>query len=377
MPGVFSNFGAPAIDDQAVNRVMAMEILRNTVQRAQQVNGKGVTERFSTDVEAFEIRVIRQKPITSDVRNIGGVNGVTTDNTAFFNADTNEEATSAFYGVRLNFIYDAGYDVSTTSESMFKPSILDDAVFRMGQHLSKNLNASTMAEQLAKALNLAQSQTDGAVNKTNVKDLDITAVDGSILNSMLDAYAVLDDGDVDNGQDTFDYEGRIALVRPALKRGLAKGVQGTLQVGNYLAQKMLSVGGVDPETTPNNILDGYFGDIDSTQHLMTATAVWTLAEKYLIDSVTGVPVAAGTLDDIQGMLTHRDGTLRALAFSKGIKVIDNPRGQGKRLQPLYRWGHETIFPKSIVLVGDATAIATLVDTTLVNPVVSVAPGSQV
>ncbi len=421
MAGSFSDFGTPAIDGQAVNRVMPMMVLRNAVQGMQQVDGRGVTEEFSTDVEAAEIRVIRQKPLTGETRGIG----LTATNGGFFNSEDAEESVSDFYGVKILTVYDKNIDISELSESMFKPSILDGHVVNLAQKIAKSVNASTMAEQIVKAINLAKSQTAGEAFKTNIVELDSATTDGSILNSLSDGYGVLDDGDITNGIDSFDYEGRVVLVKTAVKRGLPKGVAGTLNIGNFKAQNMLKVGGADPETTPNNLSDGFFGEIDSTPHYMTSAPIWSEVEKYIVDSVTKVnfraPVTAGsfvvgrayviltventdfvaigassdtvgvtfiatgvgagtgtatpTLSIINGMLTHKIGTLRAMAFSKSMKIIDNPRGQGKRIQPLYRWGHETIYPKSVVLFGDATALTAMADD-LTNDLTVIPFGSQ-
>ena len=419
MAGSFSDFGTPSIDGQAVNRVMPMMVLRNAVQGMQQVSGRGVTEEFTTDTEASEIRVIRQKPITSQVRSIGS-----TTNGGFFNSDSPEESASDFYGLRILTAYDTNFDIAEVAENMFKPSILDATVINMAQFIAKQVNASTMAEQLVKALNLAKGQVAGEANKTNIVELDSALTDGSVLDSLLDGYSVLDDGDSDNGIDTFTYEGRCVLARTAVKRALPKGIAGLLNVGNFKAQNMLKVGGADPETTPNNLTDGFFGEIDSTPHYMTSSPVWLEAEKYIVDGTTGLPastttgsfitgmtyvisvvgdtnfVAIGasadavgvrftatgagdgttgkatiTLAQVNGMLTHKIGTLRGMAFAKAMKVIDNPRGQGKRLQPLYRWGHETIFPKSVVLYGDATVLAGVADG-LANDLAVLPPGSQ-
>lgn len=418
MAGSFSDFGTPAIDGQAVSRVMPMMILRNAVQGYQQVDGRGVTEEFTTDVEATEIRIVRQKPIQANVRRIGS-----TTNGAFFNSADPEESASDFYGLRILDVYDTNFDIATVAEDMFKPSILDATVVNMAQYIAKQVNASTMAEQVVKALNLAKSQTDGEANKTNIIELDASAVDGSVLNSLLNGYSVLDDGDVDNGIDTFTYNGRCVLARTAVKRALPKGVAGLLNVGNFKAQNMLKVGGVDPETTPNNLSDGFFGEIDSTPHYMTSRPIWLEVENYIVDSSTKAPssVTAGsfvtgatytitsvgdtdfvaigasadtvgvrftatgagtgtgtasiTLEEVNGMLTHKIGTLRGMAFSKAMKVIDNPRGQGRRLQPLYRWGHETIYPKSVVLYGDATVLTGIADG-LPNDLVVLPKGSQ-
>jgi hypothetical protein len=371
MAATFSDFGRPEVDGQAVNRYFVPMLLRNVVQGLQQVDGRGVTEEFTQDVEALELRIVRQKPIQGKVRSLAGQT-----NNNLINNGTAETHQSAYYGLKITEVYDLPFDIFQLGQDMFKVDLLDSALYNMSQYLKKNLNASTMATQIAAALNLARSQTAGSANKTHFVNSSLTDDTGANLNSLLSAFAILDNGDTDHDQDTFDYLGRCALVRSEFKRSLPKGVVGILNIGNYRAQNMLKYGGADPDTRPNNVSDGLFGDIDSTPHYMTSAPIWNLAASYIAYETSGLPVGANVLDDVHALITHAKGTLRGLAFARSTKIVDTQPGQGRRIQPLYRWGHEVIFDKSIVLLGNKAALVTLVDTTLTDDVVAVGPGSH-
>ena len=58
------------------------------------------------------------------------------------------------------------------------------------------------------------------------------------------------------------------------------------------------------------------------------------------------------------MIKSAHGILFGLAAGSSIKTIDSPKGQGVRLQPLYRMGAACVMPKSVSLY---------VDTGFVNP----------
>ena len=99
----FSDFTAPSVAGQALKRQLAPVLMKNIVQEMIQSNGKGVTEEFSMDTNALEIRVVREKPLTQTARSIGeAVDG------GYFSAQTAEQPTSAEYGIRVNL----GYDIS-------------------------------------------------------------------------------------------------------------------------------------------------------------------------------------------------------------------------------------------------------------------------
>ena len=83
---------------------------------------------------------------------------------------------------------------------------------------------------------------------------------------------------------------------------------------------------------------------------VASQAVWTLAERYL-------GLTPGRLDGVQMLVVSAIGTLRALAFNSAMKVIDSPDGQGRRLQPKYRFGTECIDALSVVPVVENSFVA--------------------
>ena len=141
------------------------------------------------------------------------------------------------------------------------------------------------------------------------------------------------------------------------------------EVGNFKAQDMLAMGTVSPESVPNTIDNGFFGVLFSVPQYFMATQIWSLVESYL-------GLTAGDLDEVLGYFAHSLGTARAMAFSSTIKVIDEPNGQGVRVQPKYRWGHETWFPLSVVPIVTNSFTNPSYPGSVVTPLVVIPAGSR-
>ena len=365
---VLSQFNAPVLDGQALKRVLAPAIMENIVQDILLRDGYGVTEKFSTDTDAFEIRVIRQAALDLDARKFGA-----TFNGGFFNTLTEIQPTSQEYGIRLDHIIDRNVDIPSNMQDMFPLDVVGATTKRVGQSVARNVNASTMAEQLRVALNYnaavklrvdgdidddgflaATASFDTSGSYSSADKYDVTKDTSTIVahntgvsdwqTTYLTASALLDNGDERHGVDIYPVDMRVALWRPEIRAELLKTGQIIIGGSNF-AQEMIAAGKVNPGGVPRENMGGYFGDIDATPQHIASKAIWNLAEKYL-------QLTAGALDKVYGMIVSSMGTGRALAFNNTIKTIDSPNGQGMRIQPKYRWGIATWFPKSVVLLAE-------------------------
>jgi hypothetical protein len=366
---ILSQFTAPAIDGQAVKRVLAPVIMENIVQDIILRDGYGVTEKFSTDTDAFEIRVVRQLPLSLDARKFGA-----TFNGGFFNSLTEVQPTSQEYGIRLDHIIDRNIDIPSNMQDLFPLDVVGATTQRVGQAVARNVNASTMAEQLRVALtyNAAVELTANYTFLDKTYTFDASVDTASIVahdtgtdnwqSTYLTASALLDNGDERHGVDIYPVDMRVAVWRPEIRAELLKTGQIIIGGSNF-AQQMIAAGKVSPEGRPRENMGGYFGDIDATPQHIASKAIWNLAERYL-------QLTAGDLDNVYGMIVSSLGTGRALAFNNTIKTIDSPNGQGMRIQPKYRWGVETWFPKSVVLIVEDGFVNPAVGGTEQAPVVA-------
>jgi len=331
-----SSFGVPIIDSIASGRQLSKAIMNNVVQRIQLSHGRGVTEKFSQNVMTDEIRIIRIKPLTQKGRTLGAsTNGLHYDT----DGATGEQPTTDHYGIRLRHKLDLPVSVPRSAMDMIPIDLLDGAREVIEQALAKAVNASTLATQLASALNYEYN------SGTPLEDhkVEVTLGEGVMVDAIVDMNAVLDEGDSTNGIDIFPYENRVLQLRPSAKKYLKKGLD-YIYVANPKAQDMLKIGGLDVETYPNNDVNGYQGMIDGVELYVLSSPIWTLAEEWL-------GLDAGDLDEIYGLMSASQGTGRGIAFTNAVQVIPEYRGQGVRLLPNYRWGVEVFFAKSLVLLA--------------------------
>lgn len=369
----FSSFSAPSVDGQALARQLSPTVLVNVVQSLFHTPGRGVSQNVVVDTNAIEVRVIREKPLTQKARSIGA----STDG-GFFSSQTAEQPTSDEYGVVVNLLYDTPIDIPTNMQDMIPIDLANATMRNYVQAVAKNINASTIAEQIGGNLGYIASQD--LVTEGSGSSVQVTIGTDDILEKFQDAQVYLDNGDSTNGVDTFPMSSRIALWRSDAKRAFFKDATGVFSVNNWKAQDMLKIGAVDPETYTNTEKNGFFGEIDQCYNYFVADAVWTLAEEYMRQA--DAPVASGFLDEVKGYIRASMGTLRGIAINSIMKIVDSQAGQGIRLQPKQRWGVELIYPASVVVLHSSTKTlyaqkGTNAGDTAVEAITTVAPASNV
>lgn len=341
----FAGYTAPSVDGQALARQLSPTVLVNVVQSLFHTPGRGVSQNVVIDTNAIEVRVIREKPLTQKARSIGE----TTDG-GYFSSQTAEQPTSDEYGLRVNLVYDTPIDIPTNMQDMIPIDLANATIRNYVQAVAKNINASTIAEQIAGNGTLLGTQDLATAGSGS--SVQVTIGTDDILEKFQDAQVYLDNGDSTNGVDTFPMSSRIALWRSDAKRAFYKDATGVFSINNWKAQDMLAIGAVDPVSVPNTEMNGFFGEIDQCYNYFVASAVWTLAEDYMRQD--GSPVASGFLDVVKGYICASMGTLRGIAINSTMKIVDSQAGQGIRLQPKQRWGVELIYPASVVVLHSNT-----------------------
>ena len=329
-----TTFSTPKLDGQALRRVTSAQIKENIFQEIVALPEKGVTEKFSTDTAASEIRVIRQLVPNIEARELGGaVNG------GYFNSENPIMPQSAEYGIKVLYMIDNSIDYPTVMDEMVELPVAEATNKGVAGVVSRNINASTLAHQLTAVIN--QYVADSAL--TNVNAVSVSS--GNIKDAIVDASALLDDGDSANGVDMFPVDGRQCFIRASQRAALMKTGQVIIGGSNY-AQEMLKNGVISPDTYKDNGLS-YIGEIDGIPVSVLGKVIWTLAEKWM-------GLTAGDLDKFLGLVVAGIATARVLAFNDSVKIIDSPAGMGKRAQYKYRWGLQVFHIKGIVPLYDST-----------------------
>ena len=338
----FSDFTGLSVNDTALEIKVGNVMLRSLIQDKLYHDGVGITEVFTTGADrgGAVLRVPKVANSTGEFRTLGA-----TTNGKFFNSEDPEIATLGEELIYCKHIYDQMEDVPQAQHvlSLAGASAVGTRAERIAKNIAKQMNAGTMAYQLAEVINAVI--TAGA--ETNRIFTYTTGTEGDAIDNLLEASATLDDGDGDYN-DYFPVVGRVLLARPSFLQELR--TKGNVIInGSNFAQDIMASGAVDPDTILPEISNGYRGMINDTAVFMVTQAIWTKAEEWL-----GVP--AGYLDKIVGLISCANATGRGYAFPEQIKIIDSPDGVGLRIQPLSNFGVNVFFEGGIKLIANGTFV---------------------
>lgn len=338
MAGLFADIKTPFVNEATLKRIMSSRVKENIFQNIFTRPNEAVTEKFSEDTDAAEIQVIRVKADGSDARDIGeDVNG------NWFNGQGASFSTTAAYGVKILTTIDRNIDIPTNQQDMMNVDVAEAELANLAGRVNRNINAMTIAEQLRKNF------TDVAAGTVEKNWITLAAQDPDYLSALIEAGGKLDDGNEAEGVDAYPDGARAVIIRSKVKTALLKKGQ-VIIGGSNAAQNILRKGGLSEDDRPEVASTAYVGEVANMPVYVASQAVWTLAERYL-------GLTPGRLDGVEMLVVSAIGTLRALAFNSAMKIIDSPDGQGRRLQPKYRFGTECIDALSVVPVVDNSFVA--------------------
>ena len=338
-----SDFNQPTISSLQARLVLSNEYLFNIGQNIVETDGQGCTQRFAKDTKGGRINVVRILPLTQKARSLGAdYNGLP------FNALTVESPASSQYGLDILTVIDLPIDIRSASQDMIPVDILQAETKNYSLLISRNINAMTIAGKVAKSLVTAQVKTVDMTDTTGVAFRDV----------IIQANALLDEGEPASGVDMFPSDDRICVIRPSFRPYLMK-AQNILVGGSNFAQDILAKGGISPEAKRDN-RNGYVGMIDGLPTYMANSSIWSLAEEYL-------GLMAGELSGIQGYVSSAMSNARGIALDETIKIIDSPNGPGIRLQPDCRLGFESFYVGGTVFFTTTTFVIPTVTMKLLAP----------
>lgn len=358
-----SDFKSPFINGIAAQRILTNEVLQNIYQGEIESEGRGVTQRFTSDTSGAQIRVVRVLPLTQKARELGaGLNGNS------FNTITEQPRTEQ-YGLNVITVIDAPIDIPNVHQDMLPIDLLEKVTKEISNLVNLNTNAITIAGKIKKSfLDTAPSVVYYDSTSTDPKELQ---------KRFLDAHSKLDDGDIDNGVSIFPVDDRVGVIKASYRAKLLS--DGVLVIGgsNY-AQELLAAGVLSPGAKANKLQNGYIGDFDGTPIHIASSLIWRTAEEYL-----GLP--NGEFNKVIGYFSSGMSNARGVAYNRDVKIIDSPSGQGVRLQPLFRLGFESFYAKGNVFLIDGTTstypIASnplkVLETITAGTVKLLAPGSRI
>lgn len=348
MASIFADIKTPYVDLVTLKRLLVPKTKENIFQNIITRPEESATEKFSTDTDAAELQIIRVLPNDGQARAVGAdING------NYFNDDEARQPSTAAYGIRILTTIDYNIDIPTNMQDMVNVDMAEAELKNLSGKVARNVNAMTLAAQLAKNFN-ARAAAGSAFNNWVTVNM-TTPTAGMWKDAIISAGTNLDNGNLAQGIETYPEDNRAVFIRPMAKGELMK--TGNIIIGgsNY-AQDILRNGGLDSDARPDNI-NGYLGEVNNMPIYMASPAIWSLIEAYL-------GLSPNALAKVYGVCVSSIGTGRALAFNNVMKTIDAPTGQGIRLQPKYRMGVEC---------WDEFSVVPIVDTTFSNPATAATP----
>ncbi len=348
MAVIFADIKTPYIDTLTTKRVLSPAVKENIFQGIFMKPDEAVTEKYSEDTEASEIQVLRLKPHDIDAREIGA-----DKNGGWFNSNEPVTSSTEAYGIRILQTIDQIIDIPKNAQDMVSVDLLEGEVRNLSGVVNRNINAMTIAAQLAKNFNNVAGfdKRHADTTTTTLSENDkpasnwVTVQNKKYSDAIIDAAAKLDEGNAAQGIDAYPDDQRCVIIRPSAKAEMLKAM--TALNGGTAVFDVLKKAGVDTETTPKIATTGYIGEFYNMPVYVASNVVFALVEKYL-------GLGKGALDKLAGVVVSAVGTGRALAFNSTIEQIPCVRGQGITILPKYRMGAECWDALSVVPVFSAS-----------------------
>lgn len=347
MSVLFADIKTPYVDSLTTKRILSPAVKDNIFQGIFTKPDEAVTEKYSEDTDASEIQVLRVKPTQNNAREIGSdVNG------EWFNSEGAATSSTEAYGIQILQTIDRNIDIPTNAQDMVSVDLLEAETRNLSGLVNRNINAMTLAAQIAKNFNNMAGVDKKNSNSAAVELAEdetpasnwVTISEGKYADAIIDAAAHLDNGNEAQGIDVYPDDQRCVIIRPSAKAAMLKAM--TSLNGGTAVFDVLKKAGVDTDTRPKIATTGYIGEFYNMPVYVASNVVFALVEKYL-------GLAAGALNNLAGVVVSAIGTGRALAFNSVIKQIPSPQGQGIRIQPKYRFGAECWDALSVVPVFSA------------------------
>ena len=316
---LLTNYNAPSINGINAQRITANQILENLYQGLIESDGKGITQRFSSDTSGAQIQVYHAKPVYFKARELGSaING------GNFNGGGHEIETDAV-GIDVLTTFDDPIRLAQVSADMIPVDLLNKAIKSYTDQVNANINGMTIGGKYMASLVRGALDGEDTINTTYVD------LNGDFKNAVIDANSKLDDGAEEVGVTMFPQNDRICVIQASLRGPLIN--KGVLVVGgaNY-GYDILRKGTLDAGATPRKEEDGYVGTIDNVETHVASKYIFSIAADYM-----GLP-KADLQEHLLSYVSSGFANIRAIASVRSVKYVDTLGGQGIEAQPLTRAG---------------------------------------
>ena len=259
---------------------------------------------FSTDT--FTVGITRINRPGGVARTIGG-----STNGGFFNTNAIKTPTNTTIGLFMDRLYDQVFDIPYSLEDSVPYSYVESLAQGIAGEVGEQMGKDTLDEMFANVKGIATNLVKKAASD-------------DIYSKLVDANAILSNGNISTGDRAAPATGRAMVATPEVFADLLKSDKYVL-TGSDRAFALLETGyqGTNYQTFKGVI--GGLASFECPESLMPAA----------------------TTGKVYGFVVHNSAVTRAY-YDRGVQTIPCPIGQGIRLLPYYRWGVKAVRPHYIV-----------------------------
>lgn len=327
---ILSPTNAPYINGTQARLTFAEAYLKNMWQGLVERNDKGINDNWVKEGEAessAQIFVNRVLPVKMKPRELGA-----SKNGAAYSQNQHFPLTETV-GIEILTVMDDVILLPRCTQDHISVDLLKEQIQAYVDRLNPVINGATYASKVL-ASYVAKANGD-SIREFIISQTDID--NEKILRRFVFANASLDKGDKAHGIDIFPRRTRICVVKnsfgPILK------TDGVLKLGGANeAYAILKAAGIS-NSGERIEEDGYIGTIDGVE-------VRALSEESLAQAsyFLGFPEEELTEAPLYGYIASSYANARGVSVSEQTKVVDEPNGQGIRLQPYTKFGVVCWYP---------------------------------
>ena len=329
---VLSPNNVPFINGINGERRISAAILKNFYQGLVEKDGKGVDDNFvsATDAEeATQIAVRRVLPVKMKPREQGA-----SKNGASYSQNQHYVQTEEV-GIDILQVLDDVILLPRASRDRIKVDLLAEQIDIWSKRWATIYNGATTASKILAAY---KSKANGnEINEVEITASDIT--NKKVLDKFIEGNSLLDEGDPAHGIDVFPLDTRIAVFRVSYRATLKAGGILTLGGANEL-YSILAGSGLNNQGEARTADDGFIGVIDGVEVRLISNESLTHAAEFL-----GLPANEFKKGGVfAGYISSSYANARGASTRERTKVVDEPNGQGIRLQPYVKFGAVSWYP---------------------------------
>lgn len=323
---ILSPTNAPYINGVNGEKRISAAILENLYQGLVEKNGKGVDDNYVTEGDAenaTQVVVHRILPTKMKPREFGSSKngGEYSQNQHFVQ--------TIDVGIDILQVLDDVILIPRATRDRISVDLLAEKTKEFADRWATIYNGATAAAKIL-ATYLAKSRGE----EVNERTINATTIaNKEVLSEFIEGNSLLDEGDIEHGIDIFPAKTRIAVFRVSYRATLKAGGILTLGGANEV-YTILAGSGLNNQGESRTEEDGYIGTVDGVEVRLLSNESLGHAASFL-----GFPEKEFKKGGVfAGYIASSYANARGASTREKTKIVDEPNGQGIRLQPYVKFG---------------------------------------